>query len=170
MQKSTVKSKVYSIQQEELVRNYNFKNLIIYKRNKNVKYLRIQFSSVQLLSHVRLFVTPWTAAHQAPCSSPTPRVYSNSCPLCQWCHPTISYSVVPSSCLQSFSASGAFQMNEFFASGSQSIRVSASASVLSMNIQDWFPLGWTGWISLLSKRLQLWSSSTPQFIGAQLSL
>ena len=83
MQKSTVKSKVYSIQQEELVRNYNFKNLIIYKRNKNVKYLRIQLSSVQLLSHVRLFVTPWTAAHQAPCSSPTPRVYSNSCPLCQ---------------------------------------------------------------------------------------
>ena len=153
MQKSTVKSKVYSIQQEELVRNYNFKNLIIYKRNKNINYLRIQFSSVQLLSHVRLFVTPWTAAHQAPCPSPTPRVYSNSRPLCRWCHPAISYSVVPFSCLQSFSAPGAFQINRFFASGGQSIGVSASASVLPMNIQDWFPLGWTGWISLLSKRL-----------------
>ena len=80
MQKSTVKSKVYSIQQEELVRNYNFKNLIIYKRNKNIKYLRIQFSSVQLLSHVRLFVTPWTAPHQASLS-PTPGLYPNSSPL-----------------------------------------------------------------------------------------
>ena len=86
-----------------------------------------------------------------PCSSPTPRVYSNSCPLSLWCHPTNSFSVIPfSSCLQSFPASGSFQTNQFFASGGQSIEVSASASVLPMNIQDWFPLGWTGWISLQS--------------------
>ena len=85
------------------------------------------------------------------CPSPTPRVCGNSCPLSQWCHPTISCSVVPfSSCLWSFPASGSFQ---FFASGGQSIGVSASASVLSMNIQDWSPLGWTGWISLQSKGL-----------------
>ena len=89
-----------------------------------------------------------------PCPSPTPRVYSNSCPLSQWCHPTISSSVDPfSSHLQSFPASGSFQMGQFFASGGQSIRVSASASVLPMNIQDWFPLGLTGLISLQSKEL-----------------
>ena len=77
-----------------------------------------------------------------PCPSPTPRVCSNSCPLSQWCHPTISSFVVPfSSCLQSFPASGSFPMNQFFASGSQSIGVSVSAPVLPMNIQDWFPLG-----------------------------
>ena len=78
-----------------------------------------------------------------PCPSPTPRVYSNSRPLSQWCHPTISSSVIPFySCLQSFPASGSFQMSQFFASGGQSIGASASASVLPMNIQDWFPLGW----------------------------
>ena len=86
-----------------------------------------------------------------PCLSPTLRVYSNSCPS-QWCHPTISSSVIPfSSCLQSFPASGSFQMSQFFARGGQSIGVSASASVLPMNTQDWFPLGWTGWISLQSQ-------------------
>ena len=89
-----------------------------------------------------------------PCPSPTPRVCSNSCPLNQWCHPTISSSVIPfSSCLQSFPASGSFQMSQFFASCGQSIGVSALASVLPMNIQDWFPLGWTVWISLQSKSL-----------------
>ena len=82
-----------------------------------------------------------------PCPSPTPGVYSNSCPLSRWCHPSISSSVIPfSSCLQSFSASGSFQMSRFFASGGQSIGVSASASVLPMNIQNWFPLRWTDWI------------------------
>ena len=86
-----------------------------------------------------------------PCPSPTPRVYSNSCSLSWWCHPTISSSVIPfSSCLQSFLASGSFQRSQFFALGGQSIGVSASASVLPMNIQGWFPLGWTGWISLQS--------------------
>ena len=89
-----------------------------------------------------------------PCPSPTPGVYSNSCPLSQWCHPTISSSIIPfSSCLQSFPASGSLPMSWFFASGSQSIGVSASASVLPMNIQDWFPLGLTNWIFLLSKEL-----------------
>ena len=88
------------------------------------------------------------------CPSPTPRVYSNSCPLSRWCHTTISSSVFPfSSHLQSFPASGYFQMSQFFTSGGQSIGVSASASVLPMNSQDWFPLGWTGWISLQSKGL-----------------
>ena len=89
-----------------------------------------------------------------PCLSPTPRVYSNSCPLNEWCHPTISSSVFPfSSCLQSFPGSGSFPVSQFFASGGQSIGVSASTSVLPMNIQGWFPLGWTGWISFLSKGL-----------------
>ena len=90
-----------------------------------------------------------------PCPSPTPGAYSNSCPSSRWFHPTISSSVVPfSSRLQSFPASGSFPMSEFFASGGQSIGVSASASVLPMNIQDWFSLGWTGWIFLLSKGLK----------------
>ena len=89
-----------------------------------------------------------------PCPSPTPGAYSNSCPKHRWCHPTISTSVVPfSSSLQSFPASGSFQMNQFFTSASQSIGVSASASVLTMNIQDSFPLGWTSWICLQSKGL-----------------
>ena len=89
-----------------------------------------------------------------PCPLPTPRACSNSCPSSQWCHPIISSSVVPfSSCLQSFPASGSFLMSQFFTSGGQSIGVSASALVLPMNIQAWFPLGWTGLISLHSKGL-----------------
>ena len=96
-----------------------------------------------------------------PCPTPTPRVYSNSCPLSQWCYLTISSSVVPfSSCFQSSPASGSFPMSLFFASGGQSIEALASASVLPMNIQDWFPLGWTGWIS---PRDAQESSPTPQF-------
>ena len=95
--------------------------------------------------------------------SPTPRVYSNSCPLSRWCHPTISSSVVPfSSCPQSLPASGSFPVSQFFATGGWSIEVSASASLLPMNIQDWSPLGWTGWISLQSRDSQE-SSPTPQF-------
>ena len=95
-----------------------------------------------------------------PCPSPSPRVHSNSCPLSRWCHPTISFSVTPFSfCLQSFPASGSFPMSQHFASGGQSIGASASASVLLMDIQDWFPLGLTGWISLQSglSRLQHYS-------------
>ena len=91
---------------------------------------------------------------QPPCPSPTPRVYPNSCPLSQWCHPTISSSVIPFfSCPQSFPASGSFQMSQLFASGGQSIGVSASTSVLPVNTQDWSPLGWTVWISFQSKVL-----------------
>ena len=99
-----------------------------------------------------------------PCPLTTPRVYSNSCPLSPWCHPTISSSVIPfSSHLQSFPASGSFQMSQFFASGGQSTGASDSASVLPMNIQDWFPLGWIGWISLLSKGLsRVFSNTTVQ--------
>ena len=89
-----------------------------------------------------------------PCPSPTPRVYPNPCPLTQWCHPTISSSVVPfSSCPQSFPASGSFPMSQLFTSGGQNTGVSPSTSVLPMNTQGWSPLGWTGWISLQSKGL-----------------
>ena len=110
-----------------------------------------------------------------PCPSPTPRVYSNSCPFSQWCHPTISCSVIPfSSCLQSFPASGSFPMSRLFSSGGQSIGASASASVLPVNIQDWYPLGWTGWISFQSKGLsRIFSSTTVQkhqFFSIQPSL
>ena len=99
-----------------------------------------------------------------PCPSPTPGVYSNSCPLSWWCHPTISFSVIPfSSCLQSFPASESFQMSQFFESGGQSIGLSASASVLPMNIQGWFPLVRTGWISLQSKEVsRVFSNTTVQ--------
>ena len=97
-----------------------------------------------------------------PYPSPTPGVYPNSCLLSQWCHPTISFPVNPfSSCPQSFLASGSFQMSQLFASGGQTIGVSASTSVLPMNTQGWCPLGWTGWISLQSKGLS--SSLAPQF-------
>ena len=110
-----------------------------------------------------------------PCPSPTPGVCSNSCPLSQWCHPTISSSVVPfSSCLQSFPDSGSFPTSQLFISSGQSIGASASASVVLMNIQDWFPLGWTGWISLQSKGLSsLFSNTTAQkhqFFSTQPSL
>jgi len=109
-----------------------------------------------------------------PCPSPTPRACSNSCPSNWRCHPTISSSVVPFSCLQSCPASGSFLMSQFFPSGGRSIGASASASALPMNIQDWFPLGWTGWISMKSKGLSRVSSNTAvqkhQFFSTQLSL
>ena len=126
--------------------------------------LQIFPSSVQSLSCVQPFETPWIEHTRFPCPSPTPRACSNLCPSGLWCHPTISSSVIPfSSCLQSFPAWGSFSMSQFFASGGQSVGASASASVLPMNIQDWFPLGWTGWISLQSKRLsRVFSSTTVQ--------
>ena len=132
------------------------------------------FSSVQSLSHVPMW--PHGPQHTRPlCPSPTPRVYSNSCPFSWWCHPTISSSVILfSSHLQSFPASGSFQMSQLFVSSGQSIGVSASASVLPVNIQDWFPLGRAGWISLQSKGLSRVFSNTTvqkhQFFSAQLSL
>ena len=139
------------------------------------EFHRLLNSSVQSLSNVWLFANPWTAAPQPPCPSPTPGVYSNSCPLSQWCHPTIWSSVIPfSSRLQSFPESGSFQMSQLFTSGSQNIGVSASTSVLLMNTQDWSPLERTGWISLQSKGLSRVFSNTTvqkhQFFCAQLSL
>ena len=135
------------------------------------KFSSVQFShsvasnSLQLhgLQHTRL-----------PCPSPTPRAYSNLCPLSWWWHPTISCSVIPfSPCLQTFPACGSFSMWPL-EKGGQSIGVSASASVLPMNFQDWFPLGWASWISLLSKGLSRIFSNTTiqkhQFFSAQLSL
>ena len=137
-----------------------------------VVYVSVHFSnsvvSNSLWSHGLQHARP-------PCPSPTPRVYSNSCPLSQWCHPTISSSVIPfSSCLQSFPASGSFPMSQFFESGGKSTGVSASSSVLPMNIKYRFALGWTGWISLQSKGLSRIFSNTKvqkhQFFGTQLSL
>ena len=139
--------------------------------------LMVNFRSVQL-SHSVVSDSLWPQGLQharLPCPSPTPRAYSSSCSSSQLCHPTISSSVVPfSSCLQSFPASGSFLRTRFFTSSGQSIGVSASASVLPMNIQDWFPLGWTGWVSLQSKSLSRVFSNTTvqkhQFFSTQLSL
>ena len=136
-----------------------------------------QFSSVQFnRSVVSDSLRPLEPQHaRPPCPSPTPGVYPNSCPLSWWCHPTISSSVVPfSSCPQHLPASGSFQMSQLFASGGQIIGVSASTSVLPMNTQDWFPLVWTGWISLQSKGFSRVFPNTTvqkhQFFGDQLSL
>jgi len=124
----------------------------------------IYISSVQSLSRVRLFGTPWIIACQALCPSPTPRVYPNSCSSSWRCHPAISSSVVPfSSCPQSLPASESFPMSQLFTWGAQSIGVSALASVLPMNTQDWSPLEWTGWISLQFKGLsRVFSNTTVQ--------
>ena len=159
------------------------------KKYKVVKYIYILSLRIISLQQQR-----WTSVHQfchsvvsnslwphglqhtrLPCPSPTPRVCWNSHPSNRWCHSIISSSVVPFfSCIQSFPSSGSFQMCQFFPSGGQSIGLSASASVFAMNIQDWFPLGWTGWISLLSKGpSRVFSNTTVQkhqFISTQLSL
>ena len=148
----------------------------------NSKRTILQWSVLFMIkiSHLYMKVTQsssalWTRGlphARLPCQSPTPRVYSNSCPLSRWCPPTISSSVIPfSSCLQSFPASGLFPVSQFFASGGQSIE--ASASVFSMSIQDWFPLGLTDLISLLSKELSRLFNTTVwrhQFFGTQSSL
>ena len=139
-------------------------------RNPGVR--SVQFSLSVVSASLRLHEPQHS---RPPCPSPTPGAYSNSCPLSRWCHPTISSSVVPfSSCPQSLPASGSFQMRQFLASGGQSIGVSASASVLPRNIQDWFPLEWTGWISLQSKGFSRVFSNTTvqkhQLFGTQPSL
>ena len=146
-------------------------SLFTWNYHNIVNWLSVQFIRSIMSNSLR----PHESQHgRPPCPSPTPGVYSNSCPWSQWCHPIILSSVIPfSSCLQFFPTSRSFQMSQFFTSGGQSIGVSASASVLPMNIQDWFPLGWTGWISLQSKRLSRVFSNTTvqkhQFFGAQLS-
>ena len=140
--------------------------------NVHISIFSVQFSHSVVSDSLR----PHELQHaRPPCPSPTPGVYPNSCPLSRWCHPTISSSVIPSSfCPQSFPAAGSFQMSQLFAWGGQSNRVSASASVLPVNIQDWSPLGMTGWISLQSNGLsRIFSNPTVQkhqFFCAHLSL
>ena len=133
----------------KIVWNYNLRSQHWVRRSVSFSQLK----TLESLSRVQLFATPWTVACQASLSIVTPRVCSSSCPLSRWCHPTISIAVISSSCLQSFPASRSFPMSQFFTSECQSIGVSASTSVLLMNVQDWFPLRWTGWISLQSKGL-----------------
>ena len=138
------------------------------------QFLDFQFSSVQSLVLTDSFWRHESQYARPPCPSPSPGVHSNSHPLSRWCHPAISSSVIPfSSCPQSLPASESFPMSQLFQSGGQSITVSALASVLPMNIQDWSPLGWTGWITLQSKGLSsVFSDSTVQkhqFFGAQVS-
>ena len=140
--------------------------------------IHFQFSSVTQSHptfHGLFFLWPHELQHtRPPCTSPTPGVYPNSCPLSRWCHPTISSYIIHFSCPQSFPASGSFQMSQLFKSGGQSIGVSASTSVLPMSTQDWSLLGWSGWISLQSKRRSRVFSNTTvqkhQFFGTQLSL
>ena len=136
----------------------------------------LQFISVQFsCSVVSNSLQPRESQHARPlCPSPTPGIYPNSCPSSWWCHWAISSSVVPSSsCPQSLPPSGSFPMSQLFTWGGQSIRVSALASVLPMKTQDWYNLGWTGWISLQSKGLSRVFSNTTvqkhQFFGAQVS-
>ena len=138
------------------------------------KYFNSAFISVQFSRSVMPdSLQPHEPQHaRPPCQSPAPSVHPNPCPLSWWCHPTILSSVVPfSSCPQSFPASGSFQMSQLFTLGGQSTGVSASTSDLPMNTQDWFPLGWTGWISLQSRGLSRVSSNTTvqkhQFSGTQ---
>ena len=152
----------------------NFEFIFVYGVRKCYKFilLHIQFSSVTVMSDS---LQPHEPRHtRPPCPSPTLRVHPNLCPLSQWCHPTISSSVIPfSSCPQPFPALGSFQMSQLFASGGQSIRDSASTSVFPMNTQDWSALGWTGLISLQPKGLSRVFSNTTvqkhQFFSAQLS-
>ena len=147
--------------------------VLLYLYHKRVT----EIGSVQF-SHPDMYDYLWPRATQhtrPPCPSPTPRVHPKPCPSSRWCHPTMSSSVIPfSSCLQSFWASGSFPMNQLFTWGGQNIGVSTSTSVLPMNTQDWFPLGWTSWISLQSKGLwKVFSNTTiqkHQFFGTHLSL
>ena len=155
----------------EAEKSKNHQNKMYTEHSSKLLY-SVQFSHSVVSDSLR----PHEPQHvRPPCPSPTPRVHPNPCPLSRWCHPTILSSVIPfSSCPQSLPASGSFPMSQLFASGGQNIGVSASASVFPMNIQDLFPLGWTGWISLQSKGLSRVFSNTTvqkhQFFRAQLSL
>ena len=178
MQENKTASLFYIIHENQLKMEKRLKYMIWNCKTPRKKHKgRSPSHSVQFsYSIVSVSLPPHGLQHaRPPCPSPTPGVYSNSCPLSRWCHPTISSSFVPSSsCLQSFPASGFFQMSQLFTLGGQSIRVSASASVLPMNIQDWSPLGLTGLISLQSKELARVFSNTTfqkhQFFSTQLSL
>ena len=148
------------------------KNSSLFKLFLEILLCSVQFSHSVVSNSLR----PHESQHaRPPCPSPIPGVHWDSHPSSQWCHPAISSSVVPfSSCAQSLQASGSFPMSQLFASGGQRIGASASTSVLPMNTQDWSPLGWTGWISLMSKGLSRIFSNTQfksfHFFGAQLSL
>ena len=148
------------------IEKWHFKNVFIHINIYVCVYINYTISSAQFSrSVVSNSLWPHESQHaRPPYPSPTPGVYSNSCPSSRWCHLAISSSVVPfSSCPQSLPASGSFPMCQLFAWGSQSIGVSASVSVLPMNTQDWSPLGWTGWISLQSKGLsKVFSNTTVQ--------
>ena len=155
--------------------------LTLFKEDKNHnKHMKINLTVVVILVQFNCSVVsdslqPHESQHtRPPCPSPTPRVHPNSCPSSRWCHPAISSFAVPfSSCPQSLPASGSFPMSQLFTWSGQSIGVSASASVLPMDTQDWYPLGWTGWISLQSKGLsRVFSNITvqkQQFFGTHLS-
>ena len=163
--KSTADNKFHECSSHKISPPHNYPRICIFG------FSSVQFSH-SVMSH---FFDPWIAARQDPCPSPIPGVHSNPCPLSRWCHPTISSSVVCfSSCPQSFQASRSFQISQLFISGGQSIGVSFSTSVLSMNTQDWSPLEWTGWISSQSKGLSRVFSNTTvqnhQFFSTQLSL
>ena len=140
-------------------------------KQESIRLISVQFSRSVVSNSLR----PHESQHtKPPCPSPTPRVYSNSCPSSRWCHQASSSSVVPfSSCPQSLTASGSFPVSQLFTSGGQSIGVSASASVLPMNTQDWSPLGWTGWVSFKSRGFSRVLSNTAvqkhPFFGTQLS-
>ena len=161
-----------------LIKELEIENVLHFLTKGKVLCISALFTDIQL-SSVQSVVSDSLQPHEPqhtrpPCPSPTPRVHPNPCPLCQWCHPTISSSVIPFSGPQSFPASESFQMSQLSASGGQSIGVSASTTVLPMNTQDWSPLGWTGWISLQSKGFSRVFSNTTvqkrQFKSAQLSL
>ena len=162
-------------QRESVIQISNFFGFFSHIAGFLILYILVHLSVQFSHSVVSDSLWPHELQHaRPPCPSQTPGVYSNSCPSSQWCHPAISSSVVPfSSCPQSLPASGSFPMSQFFAWGGQSIGVSASASVLPMNTQDWSPSGWTGWISLQSKGLSRVFSNTTvqkqQIFGAQLS-
>ena len=162
-----------------ILSSFSFEKLhdIVLQEKKKFTFVFRWFGSVQFHHSVvsNSFRPHESQNARPPCPSPTPGVYPNSCPSNRWCHPAISSSVVPfSSCPQSLPTSGSFPMSQLIAGGGQSIGVWASASVLPMNTQDWFPLGWTGWISLQSKGLSgVFSNTTVpkhQFFSTQLSL
>ena len=148
-----------------LIKELEIENVLHFLTKGKVLCISALFTDIQL-SSVQSVVSDSLQPHEPqhtrpPCPSPTPKVHQNPYPLSRWCHPTISSSVVPfSSCPKSFLASGSFPMSQLFASVSQSIAVSISVSVLPMTTQDWSPLEWTGWISLLSKGLSRASSPT----------